>query len=224
MKEKTILGGSVVAAFAASLCCITPLLFVLLGVGSLGAAATIFETARPYMMVGAVLLLAIAYYRIYFKRETECAPGESCAVKPGRPTARIGLWLATIAVMLFAMLPYATATLAARLTSKPEITPVEVFQSDDDCCIKDKAANQTAATEPNAVLAANLARVTFTVTGMTCASCETAIKLALDKTPGVKRATVSYSQSNAVVDYDPKVTTPSKLRDAINETGYKVKE
>src|SRR5436309_15871127 len=99
-EEKTILGGSIVAAFAASLCCITPLLFVLLGVGSLGVG-TIFETARPYMLACSVLLLAVAYYRTYLRAEPICAPGEACQVMPGRPTARIALWLATAAVILF---------------------------------------------------------------------------------------------------------------------------
>jgi periplasmic mercuric ion binding protein len=59
---------------------------------------------------------------------------------------------------------------------------------------------------------------------MTCVTCELAIRIALEKTPGVKRADVSYERRNAVVDYDPNLTTPEKLRDVINGTGYKVKE
>jgi copper chaperone CopZ len=39
--------------------------------------------------------------------------------------------------------------------------------------------------------------------------------------PGVKKAEVSYDRSEAVVEYDPKVMTKEKLRDVINETGYK---
>src|SRR5215213_3335933 len=114
-KEKTVLGGAIVAAFAASLCCIAPLLFVLLGVGSLGMAA-IFEPFRPYMMGGAVVLLALAYYWIYFKsdKSESCAPGEECATKPANRASRLGLWIATLAVILFALTPYITAAIANR--------------------------------------------------------------------------------------------------------------
>lgn len=65
---------------------------------------------------------------------------------------------------------------------------------------------------------------TFTVEGMTCVSCETTIKLTLERTPGVHGAEVSYDRGEAVVKYDPKMTTHDKVREAINSTGYTVKE
>ncbi len=55
-------------------------------------------------------------------------------------------------------------------------------------------------------------------------SCETTIQLALERTPGVRRSQVSYERGEAVVEYDPQKTTLTKLRDAINSTGYTVKE
>jgi len=55
---------------------------------------------------------------------------------------------------------------------------------------------------------------------MTCAGCETTIKLALEKTAGVQSAEVSYERGEAVVQYDPNLTNTDKLRIAINETGY----
>ena len=117
LKEKTALGGAIVAAFAASLCCIGPLVFVLLGVGSFGAA-TYFEAARPYLMAGAVLLLAVAYYLTYFRRGAACAPGEACATKTASRASRLGLWVATFAVILFAITPYIAAPLALRLSEQ----------------------------------------------------------------------------------------------------------
>jgi len=212
LKERTALGGAVVAALAASLCCIGPLLFVLFGVGAFGAA-TYFETARPYLMAVAVLLLALAYYWTYFRRAAACAPGESCETKPVNRAGRIGLWCATFAVILFSITPYLAAPLAARLSARG-LTP-----EPEDCCVAKKPA-PTAANDAPVTLAGNTATSTFTVTGMSCASCETTIKLALEKTPGVKRADVSYDRSEAVVYYDPNVVTPDKLRQVINSTGY----
>ena len=65
---------------------------------------------------------------------------------------------------------------------------------------------------------------TFKVEGMTCVSCETTIQLALERTPGVGRTEVSYDRGEAIVEYDPQKTTLNKVRDAINSTGYTVKE
>ncbi len=61
-EERLAVGGAIITAFVASLCCIGPLLFVVLGLGAFGAAAT-FETARPYLLGLAVLLLAFGFYR-----------------------------------------------------------------------------------------------------------------------------------------------------------------
>lgn len=215
LKERTALGGAIVAALAASLCCIGPLVFVLFGVGAFGAA-TYFESARPYLMAGAVLLLAIAYYWTYFRREAACAPGEACATKPVSRAGRLGLWLATFALILFSITPYLFAPLASRLSAQKPAPDGE------DCCVVNKPVPTTANGTP-ATLAGNTATSTFTVTGMTCANCEVTIKLALEKTPGVKRADVSYDQSRTVVYYDPNVTTPDKLREVINQTGYTAK-
>lgn len=219
-KEKAVLGGAITAAFAASLCCIAPLLFVILGFGSLGMAA-IFEPFRPYLMGGAVVLLAVAYYWIYFKREANCAPGETCETKPASRASRLGLWLATFAVIIFALTPYISAAIANRINGAKQ--PV-IVKSDDGCCIPNKSSKAGNAVNINNQPPANIKRVTFAVEGMTCVTCEPAIRLALEKTSGVKRADVSFERANAIVDYDPNETSPEKLRDVINGTGYKVKE
>ncbi len=44
-------------------------------------------------------------------------------------------------------------------------------------------------------------------------------------TPGRRlSAKASYDRGEAVVEYDPRKATPSDLRNAINRTGYTVKE
>jgi copper chaperone CopZ len=198
-EERLAVGGAVLAAAAASLCCIGPLLFVVLGLGAFGAAAT-FESARPFLLGAAVLFLAFGFYRTYFRREAACAPGEACATKPMSRASRVVLWIASVAVFAFALSPYYAGTLARRMTSEPATAG---------------AAPQAAAPQPAAI-----ARATFKVSGMTCAGCETTIKLALEQTPGVSKSEVRYDRGEAVVEYDANVTTPEKLREAINETGY----
>ena len=106
MSEKRLaVGGAIAAAIAASLCCVGPVLLAALGLGAFGAAS-FFAAARPYLLAGAVLLLAVGFYWTYFRRGTACAPGEACATKPVNRIGRAGLWTASIAVLAFALAPY----------------------------------------------------------------------------------------------------------------------
>lgn len=215
IKVKAILGGAVSAGLLASLCCIGPLLFVLFGVGAFGAAAY-FEKARPFLMGGSILLLAVAFYWVYFKRQKEgCEPGEVCAVKSVSRASRIGLWIASVAVLTFAALPYFAGPLAAKIDEKRVVSEGH----NEECCVAQISGEETTITP-----AAGMDLATFKVEGMTCVSCETTIKLALKRTPGVRSAVVSYDRGEAVVEYDPQKITRNKLRAAINRTGYTVKE
>lgn len=53
------------------------------------------------------------------------------------------------------------------------------------------------------------------VEGMTCGSCATAVKLVLQKLPGVSAARVSYEQKQALVSYDPRKTNPSRIASGV---------
>lgn len=66
------------------------------------------------------------------------------------------------------------------------------------------------------------ATCTLNVTGMGCAGCAAAVKMAAKKVDGVADAAVSYEKGRAVVTYDPAKTTPEKIAKAVADgTGYK---
>lgn len=65
-------------------------------------------------------------------------------------------------------------------------------------------------------------RVFITVEGMSCpGSCPSGITAMLKRTPGVVSADVSFERKEADVEFDPNVTSPEKLVEAINNMGYK---
>jgi mercuric ion binding protein len=67
------------------------------------------------------------------------------------------------------------------------------------------------------------ATTTLHIEGMTCAGCETAVKMVLKKTPGVISSEVSYEEKRAVVSYDAAKTTPEKIAKAVEDAlSYKV--
>lgn len=63
---------------------------------------------------------------------------------------------------------------------------------------------------------------TLNITGMTCAGCEAAVKLAARRIDGVKDVKASYERKSAEVTYDPAKTNPTTIAKVISEkSGFK---
>src|SRR6266853_4215869 len=96
--QKATLGGSVLTAITASLCCIGPLVAVLLGASGFAASA-VFEKWRPGFLGLTVVLLALAWCLTYRKPKAACEEGSACATKPVAKWNKVVLWFATLFVL-----------------------------------------------------------------------------------------------------------------------------
>jgi len=65
-----------------------------------------------------------------------------------------------------------------------------------------------------------LQTLTLPIAGMDCAECSQHVQHALARLPGVEEAQVSLASEKAVVRYDPKATSLSTFRKAIEGAGY----
>lgn len=65
-----------------------------------------------------------------------------------------------------------------------------------------------------------LRKVTVSVQGMTCAACQSRVQRVLENEPGVVDASVQLMLKQAMITYDPAVTSEMSLVDAISGTGY----
>src|SRR5437763_2019031 len=61
---------------------------------------------------------------------------------------------------------------------------------------------------------------TFSVTGMTCASCVRRIEKALARVEGVRTADVNLATEKAHVVFDPSVASVEQMRAAVDKAGY----
>lgn len=106
MMEKTTLAsvGGMAAAVIALLCCIGPVLVAFLGVGSI-AAFSVFEAYRPYLIGLTVVLIALAFYLTYRKREVKCEDG-TCKMESASRWAKTSVWVVTILAGLAVGFPY----------------------------------------------------------------------------------------------------------------------
>ena len=96
--------AAVVTGFLASICCVGPLILVLLGVGGAWVADLhILNPFRPWLMGAALIFLVYAHARYWRQRRRDAVCG--CAV----PTSyqALWLWLGTALVIVAFATPYA---------------------------------------------------------------------------------------------------------------------
>ena len=92
--------GSLLSAFAASSCCILPLVLFSLGVsGAWIGNFTQLAPYQPYFIAATIGFLGYGYWLVYWSSKIACTDGEAC----GRPLpnrfVKSGLILATILVV-----------------------------------------------------------------------------------------------------------------------------
>ena len=125
-RSKWSLMGAILAALAASVCCLGPLLLLAIGLG--GAWAGNLPALAPYRPIFMALsagFLAFAFYRIYRKpAQDECEPGSACANPKSNRTNKIGLWIVTALILGLFAFPY----LMPHLTAKSKQTDNQITQ------------------------------------------------------------------------------------------------
>ncbi|OJW14317.1 mercuric transport protein MerTP [Mucilaginibacter sp. 44-25] len=180
------------AALAASLCCITPMVALLGGVSGLASSFSWIEPARPYLIGFTVLVFAFAWYRQY---NSKAQTNDCCDVKP------VSFWqskkfllIVTVLSAILIAFPYYSSVLYGAPKQSSALT---IQQSD-------------------------LKWVQLTVRGMGCADCTKHIDGVLSKVPGVVKVSTSFEKAQTSVNYDPKKTSADSLKNKVAQIGYQV--
>ncbi|MGP8199634.1 MAG: mercuric transporter MerT family protein [Limisphaerales bacterium] len=198
--QKATLGGSILAAITASLCCIGPLVAVALGASGFAASA-VFEKWRPVFLDVTFALLALAWYLTYRKPKTTCEEGSACATKPVAKWNKMVLWFATAFVLVVAAFPSLSSAI------------LRATQSNSDACCA-----------PSVVVNTNTAVLGARIPSMDCAACALNIQSVLKKQAGVQQAQVSFDTKTATVQYDRTKLSPEKIIATIDATGFNVEK
>lgn len=102
--------GAVIAAIAASACCLVPAVLALVGVSGLGIAAA-FEAYRPALLVVAGLLLGLGFF-VTYRQATRSRDACGCEQLRAARSGRAMLWSAMLLVVGFAAYPYIAGVVA----------------------------------------------------------------------------------------------------------------
>ena|SRR3972149_7440679 len=200
MKDKLLSGGGIITALLASLCCITPVLAVLGGLGGIATTFSFLEPLRPHLIGLTVIVLGYAFYKAYKPKKNtdiDCAcEGETNGKKVSFINSKKFLWIITAISALLITFPYYSKVLFPAAKEN-----VVIVQSD------------------------NIVKAEIHIEGMTCTSCENYVDFALKSEAGVIKESSSYKTGIAKVEFDKTKVTEDQLKKAIEEkVGYKVKE
>lgn len=101
-----ILATAGLAAVLASACCLGPLILVSIGMsGAWLANFQVLEPYRPAFLTVALVSLFFAWRRIY-RPETECKPGEICALPQSRRIYKIVFRVVAALALVALTFPY----------------------------------------------------------------------------------------------------------------------
>jgi mercuric ion transport protein len=105
-KLKGALLAGVLAAIGASVCCVGPLVLLVLGIGGAWIAhLTALEPMRPWLVGATLLFLGLAFRRLYFQPQV-CEPGEACAEPVVRGRQRCIFWNVAFALVTLLLVPW----------------------------------------------------------------------------------------------------------------------
>lgn len=232
MKEKNeqdlgrwVIGGGLLAGLTASMCCIGPALFVLLGLGSFTAAA-FFASLRPFLIGLALVFLLVGWYRTFF-RKIACAADGSCDLRLSSKSQKVGLVLVTVLIGGF--------------IAYPQLSVISMKLADNETAADPVASvGQNIVAEPTPVIEAGTKRsvsapvrgaaleevteaaiLEVDIASMTCPACAYGIEKALVNKPGVKSVSIDYANKSGRIRYDEAVLTADQLIAAIDASGFK---
>ena len=193
-KERRTIVGVIVAALAASVCCVGPLVLLGLGVGGAWVGnLTALEPFRPYLMALTFGVLGYAFYKIYKPKPDVCEPGSYCANPKSDKINKVTLWISTIFVLGILSVPYVAEGLVASENAKADNIGAQF---------------------------AGLEEITLNVPGMNCPACPFTVQKSLKNLDGVFSAKATLDDKKAVVKYDPAKVTKEAIIEATTNAGY----
>ncbi|MCJ8163216.1 mercuric transport protein MerTP [Pontibacter sp. E15-1] len=190
--QTKFMGGGLLAAVLASVCCIAPLLAIVGGAAGALSAFDWLEPLRPYLIGLTVILLSAAWYQRLKPAKTaaDCACEDDD--KPSLVKSNKFLLMVSVMALLFLSFPY-YADAFYKQPAKSSMVQTGFQQT-----------------------------VQLEVKGMTCSGCEAHVNQEVGKLPGVSGVNTSYKAGSATVTYDSTKVKPQQLVEAARKTGYKV--
>jgi len=180
------------AAIAASSCCIPPVIALIAGLGGSVSMLSWMDPYRPYLIGFAVIAIGYAWYNYLKLKNTDDC---DCEIDEKPKWYQTKGFLISITIF------------AAFSISFPYYAHIFYPDNKKEVVIVSESDIQT---------------ISFSVEGMTCASCEVHIKHVVNELEGIINVDASFENKNTEVKFDTSKISKEDIESAINSTGYKV--
>ncbi|MCZ2082740.1 MULTISPECIES: mercuric transport protein MerTP [Kaistella] len=190
--DNKLIGTGIFTAIAASLCCITPILALIAGTSGLASTFSWLEPFRPYFIGLTILVLGFAWYQ---KLKPKKQIDCNCDTEEKPKSIQSKMFLGIVTVFAIVMLAF------------PYYSSIFYPKTEKQIIVVDKS---------------NVQKAEFTISGMTCTSCEANVNHEVNKLTGIINSTTSYDNGKTVVAFDNSKTNIAEIEKAINSTGYSV--
>lgn len=105
--------AGIIAAIGASLCCVAPVVLLLLGIsGAWISYLTMLTPYRPIFVGVTLVFLALAFRKLYLVRPA-CAPDGTCVTPQSLRNQRIVFWTVTVILLTLLAFPWYAPLLLA---------------------------------------------------------------------------------------------------------------
>ncbi|GJM29644.1 MAG: hypothetical protein DHS20C17_22790 [Cyclobacteriaceae bacterium] len=186
-------GAGFLAAIAASLCCVTPVLALVSGASGIAATFSWLEPVRPFLIGLTVLILGVAWYLKL--KPTKTAVDCVCDDEK-QPFIQSKIFLGIVTV------------LAVTILSFPSYSHI-FYQHTNQFSIANGADS-------------GIRQLRIDIKGMTCAACEEHVKYAASQLEGVLQVDATFETGTANIRYHQFVVSQDEVVAAVKKTGYKV--
>jgi len=190
--DNKLIGTGIFTAIAASLCCITPILALIAGTSGLASTFSWLEPFRPYFIGLTILVLGFAWYQ---KLKPKKQIDCNCDTEEKPKSIQSKMFLGIVTVFAIVMLAF------------PYYSSIFYPKTEKQIIVVDKS---------------NVQKAEFTISGMTCTSCEANVNHEVNKLTGIINSTTSYDNGKTVVAFDNSKTNIAEIEKAINSTGYSI--
>jgi len=189
-------GAGALTAIAASLCCITPVIVMLVSSSSIAINFSWIEPARPYLIGLSIAVLGFAWY-LKLKPAKTNDMSCNCETTQKASFLQSKIFLAILTVFSFLMMTFPLYAKMFYQRPKTQTTALAIVD--------------------------NKPQIKFNIQGMTCDACEEHVNNELSKVTGVLSYRTSYATRSSIVIFDKSKVDANIIEEAINKTGYKVK-
>ena len=182
--------GGLIGIFSgliASLCCITPLVLIFLGLGSVSFAFS-FIGLKSYFLLASLLFLSVSFF--FYLRKQKC--GIIAGLKSPFILTALAIHLVLFIGSFYLLLPFVGPYVFEKRLSLMRDVP----SHSPSCHLQLKVTQKS-------------------LNALTCTSCEAALRYSLEQNLGVVIAEVDLNNSEVLVHYNKKEISPEKIVESI---------